>query len=106
MEPLQLAKQVYGELIERFNYGTRNPQEYISITEKYVTLLVSGKYHGHFIWGLNGKQYTMYQRFNHETAFWMFCEDVAMMVYRLNGGEGYNTYTLMDVINADLKKEV
>jgi len=53
------------------------------------------------VWKLGGKTYSMHSSFSDKVCYNMFIEDCAMMLYRLNGGEGYNTMTLVDDIVND-----
>lgn len=96
------AKEVYTKLMVVYNSGDRQLDSYINVLKAYVDLKQKwGTFRNGInqVYTRNGKDYTMFNMFIGDTGHLMFIEDATMMVYRLYGGEGYNTYTLIDTID-------
>lgn len=66
------------------------------VSRRYASF--SGSVKGHSLWNSVSLEYE--QADLHRLA-----EDLTMAFYRTNGGQGYNTYTLMDAIRGDSKNE-
>lgn len=103
MQPLELSQELYNRLrylieqnITDINQYTDIIREYINQHERYTR----GEYL-YITWELDGQQYDMYNSFSNAYDYIRFIEDCSMAVYRLNGGEGYNTYQLAEKLGGE-----
>lgn len=105
--PIAKAKEVYQELRSLYNEGYQEPEMFLAIVKNYVNVKTTNfiSYKVGFTFERNGKEYTAgYSTLKNPTLLNMFIEDIAMAVYRLYEGEGYNTYTLVDELELVLKE--
>ena len=90
------ATKINEELSKIYSNDCRNIKDYIDIAKKYANLIEN--FGGNRTFELNGKKYTMYNSLSSEIYYYMFVEDLTMMVYRLNNGEGFRTPELTQYI--------
>jgi len=106
------AKAIYEEMKALYAAGNENPEDYLVVAKKYANLVT--KYGScrdglHTEWTIPGTTflssrntptYTSYKSFTRLPDFLIFAEDCAMMVYRLNGGEGFTTPELVKFLDS------
>jgi len=101
---LTKAIQINQELTNLFSEGNRDHKEYFNVVKQYVNLQYAPNKQNS-IWELNGKTYSMYHTFAtgkwQDVSYNQFLEDATMMIYRLFGGEDYNTMDLCDMIKEE-----
>lgn len=98
---LQKAEAILKEMLALYNSGNTDRSRYYKIVERYANMSVSSS-GSDFKFTLNGKAYTMYMSFTEKRDYYRFSEDCTMMVYRLNGGEGHTTMSLVKLIKEKL----
>jgi len=101
--PIEQAKQIYDQMKIIYDNGNSIVGDYFAIAKKYANLITktvnSKGYSIDSTWRINDNTYTMYNSFNEKRDYLCFAEDCAMMVYRLNGGQGHNTMSLLKEID-------
>ena len=106
------AKAIYDEMKALYEAGNESPDDYLAVVKKYANLVTRyGSYDDGLSteWTIPGTTfvssrgtptYTSYKSFNRPYDFPMFAEDCAMMIYRLNGGEGFTTPELVKFLDS------